>query len=420
MRDLVLLIIIGGGSLYALRQPWVGAIVWTWVSLMSPHVQWGYAAAGWPVATGVALTTMTGLFFTKDKQSPFVGGVPVGMLLAFVAWVSITLPPSFYPDDSYPLWVRSMKIYLMLFVTLALITDRRKLDWFIWINVISIGFYGLKGGVFTILSGGSFMVWGPGGFIEGNNEIALAVIAVIPLMRYLQLQMTHKRARQAMGLVMGLSVVMALGTYSRGALVGLIAMGTYFWVKSDKKVQWGLAIAVVGAAALSVMPDQWWARMDTINTYQTDSSAMGRINAWWMAFNLAKDNFFGGGFSVWTAQLFERYAPNPADVHAAHSIYFQVLGEHGFIGLALFLLIGISTWVAAAMLIRAARFDPANKWAADLGAMVQVSMIGYGAAGAFLSLAYFDLPYNVMAMVVLARYFLQKRATTGQIQPAMR
>ena len=130
---------------------------------------------------------------------------------------------------------------------------------------------------------------------------------------------------------------------------------------------------------------------------------MGRINAWQMAFNIAKDRFFGGGFMIWTGSIFQIYAPNPADVHAAHSIYFQVLGEHGFIGLFLFMGIGATTWWSARDLIRISRDQPRFKWAADLGAMAQVSMIAFATAGAFLSLAYFDLPYNVMIMVVVAQ-----------------
>jgi probable O-glycosylation ligase (exosortase A-associated) len=127
-----------------------------------------------------------------------------------------------------------------------------------------------------------------------------------------------------------------------------------------------------------------------------------------MAFNLAKDHVFGGGFMVWTAPLFQQYAPVPDDVHAAHSIYFQIMGEHGFIGLALFMAVGVSTWWTSRSLIRTARQHPRFRWAGDLGAMVQVSMIGYGITGAFLSLAYFDLPYNVKVMAALAQHFVRR------------
>jgi hypothetical protein len=43
-----------------------------------------------------------------------------------------------------------------------------------------------------------------------------------------------------------------------------------------------------------------------------------------------------------------------------------------------------------------------KKWASDLAAMIQVSLIGYAVGGAFLGLAYFDLPYHLMIIVLLA------------------
>ncbi len=402
MRDLLILVLLVVPTLWALRRPWIGVITWTVVSLMSPHTQFGYSAAGWPVATGVAVCTLLGILVTKDKQNPMLGAA-AWWLLVFVAWITITLPFSIYFDDSYPLWERSMKIYLMVFVTIALLTDYHKLMVFIWANVISIAFYGVKGGIFTILSGGAHRVWGPGGFIEGNNEVALAVITVVPLMRFLLYRLEKPSARLAMIAAIGLCLMMTLGTQSRGALVGIGAMVTYLWFRGENKLQWGVLIVVVSIVGLSLMPDAWWERMSTIKTYEADASAMGRINAWWMAFNLAKDRIFGGGFMVWTGTLFQLYAPVPEDPHAAHSIYFQVMGEHGFIGFGIFVAIGAATWFVSRDLRKIARHHPELRWAGELGAMVQVSMIGYAITGAFLSLAYYDLPYNVMAIALVAR-----------------
>ena len=134
---------------------------------------------------------------------------------------------------------------------------------------------------------------------------------------------------------------------------------------------------------------------------------MGRINAWWMTWNLAKANFAGGGFDIYNASVFQRYAPNPTDIHAAHSIYFQVLGEHGFVGLIFFVLIWILVWRSAEVLRKNGRADPATQWTADLGAMSQVALIGYLVGGMFLSLAYFDLPYNILVLVVASRRWLE-------------
>ena len=402
MRDAVILALLVVFSLWSLKSPWIGVMAWTLVSLMSPHAQFGYAAAVWPVATGIAVCTLIGLLLTKERANP-LAFAPPKFLLAFVVWICITLPFSLIFEPSLVLWERSMKIFLMVFVTLALINTRHKLEVFIWVNVAAIGYYGIKGGVFTILTGGSHRVWGPGGFIEGNNEVALAVLCIVPLIRYLQTQLTQRWAVHLATVCMLLSVAMALGTQSRGALVGLACMGAFFWLKGDRKVFGGVVIALIVLVGLPLMPDAWWERMSTIKSYEADDSALGRINAWGMAFNLAKDRLFGGGFMIWTGSVFQIYGPETHRVHAAHSIYFQVLGEHGFIGLFLFLCIGVATWWSARDLIRISRQHPRFKWAADLGAMVQVSMIAYGSAGAFLSLAYYDLPYNVMVMVVVAR-----------------
>jgi probable O-glycosylation ligase (exosortase A-associated) len=406
MRDALIIAIIGLGTLWSLRQPWLGAVMFAWVSLMSPHVQFGYRTADMPVATGVAVCTMIGLLLTRERQNPFVGPAALA-ILAFTLWICVTLPFSLFFDESLPLWERSMKIFLMTFVTLAVLTDRRKLDWFIWTIVISIGYYSVKGGVFTLLTGGNYRVWGSGGFISGNNELALAVAVTIPLMRFVQMQLTHRRARQAVGVCMALSAITMLGTYSRGALLAVGAMSVYIWAKGERKFFWGIILIVGALLILSFMPDDWWDRMDTIRTYDQDESALGRINAWWMAWNLAKDRIFGGGFMIYFDSVFARYSPVPDRVHAAHSIYFQVMGEHGFIGLFLFLSIGVFTWMTTRKLVRAGRADPTLKWAADLGDMVQAAMVGYAVAGSFLSLAYFDLPYDLTIIAVVAWRIVQ-------------
>ena len=130
-------------------------------------------------------------------------------------------------------------------------------------------------------------------------------------------------------------------------------------------------------------------------------SAMGRINAWWTAWNVAKHNILGGGFKMFSRETFLIYAPNPNIVFDAHSIYFQVMGEHGFIGLILFVLIALLTWLRCGEIIRMCRGDLDRRWAADLAGMLQVSIIGFAVSGAFLSLAYFDYYYHLIAITLI-------------------
>lgn len=411
MRDMLILVLLVVGTLYALRRPWIGAMIWTNVSLMSPHAQFGNEAAEWPVATGVAVTTMIGMLIHRHETQNPLRGAPAVAILLFAIWVTITLPFSMYWTDSFDLWLRSMKIFLMLFVTLALLNDRRRIDIFIVVMTFSMAFYGVKGGIFTLATAGQYRVWGPGGFVAGNNELALALVMTIPMMRYLQMQATNKWVVRGLGFCMAMTAVTVLGTYSRGALLGLGAMAVFLWLKAPKKLGFGIAVVVVGALALGLMPEQWWDRMHTIKTYGADESALGRINAWWTAFHIANDRIFGGGFMIYMPQVFAIYAPDPFDVHAAHSIYFQVMGEHGWIGLIIFMSIGILTWRDAGRLIALTKGRPDLLWAGQLAAMTQVSMVGYAVSGAFLSLAYYDFPYNQAAAIVAAYAIVRKQLT---------
>ena len=134
---------------------------------------------------------------------------------------------------------------------------------------------------------------------------------------------------------------------------------------------------------------------------------MGRINAWTVAVNVANDRITGGGFSLWKASVFEVYAPNPDDVHDAHSIYFEVLGELGYLGLLLFLLILYNIWFGAKRNIKCANKQGSEwLWVAQLNSMLQVSLIAYMSGGAFLGLAYWDLPYHILALVICCNKYL--------------
>ena len=406
MRDLIIAPIIVALCLIALRRPWIGVLGWTWISLMNPHaLSWHLSSL--PVAAAMAGTTLLGALFTRDPRS-FRISAEMWVLIAFMCWMTITLTLAFDFDDSFTMWKRVMKIDFMVLVTIVLLHTRRQLVAFIWVVAASVGFYGIKGGLFTLATAGSYRVWGPTGtYIEGNNELALALVIVTPLLRFLQLQTRSKWIRYGLTAAMLLCVAAALGSHSRGALLAIGAMAMALWWFGGRQIGILLSIIAAAAAAYFFMPEEWFSRMHTISEYQDDGSAMGRINAWTMTWNLARDRFFGGGFEIYNATLYALYAPNPDSVLVAHSIYFQVLGEHGFVGLALFLALWILVWWQAGKLRKSGRARPETRWVAELGAMCQVSLIGYAVGGAFLSLAYFDLPYNLLIMVVLARRWVQ-------------
>ena len=400
MRDTLITLIIFGSLPFILKRPYIGILMWVWVSVMNPHrLSWGFAY-DMPFAAMIAGVTLIGLLLTKDPKK--LPATPIVItLFVFTGWMCITTIFSMWPDESVVMLNRVWKIMLMTVVTIMLIKTKRQIHLLIWALVLSLGYFGTKGGVFTVLTGAQHIVWGPpGSYIEGNNEVALAFITIIPIMYYLYLTAEKKWVRMGMGAAMLLCAFAALGSYSRGALVGILAMLFFLWLKSPKKALMGGILVLMVPIAIMFMPDKWSTRMETIETYQQDESAQGRINAWYMAFNLANDRPLGGGFEIYNRIAFGLYAPVPTDVHAAHSIYFQALGEHGWIGFGIYMLLAYLTWRKAAWIVKTTENWDELKWAASLARMIQVSMVGFAVGGAFLSLLYYDVPYYLMAAVV--------------------
>jgi probable O-glycosylation ligase (exosortase A-associated) len=414
MRDIALTVVVLASLPFILWRPYIGILMWTWIGIMNPHrLCWGFAYDA-PFALVVGLVTLVSVLMSREpKKIPWTWETI--LLAALVAWMTLTTFFAFYPQLAWPHLEKVAKIQLMIFVTIMVMHSKQRINLLVWVMALSLAFYGVKGGIFTITHGGTEHVRGPeGSFIGGDNEMGLALVMAIPLLRYLQLQSKSILVRQGITAAIVLTALAAVGSQSRGALLGIISMGTFFWLKSRNKLFTSLLGVVAAALILTIMPQQWFDRMSTIRSYEQDASAMGRINAWQTAFNVAKDRPFGGGFDSFRPPTFAIYAPDPEEVHDSHSIYFGMLGDHGFVGLALFLMLGVATWRAASGVIKRARGDPENRWAANLCAMVQVSIIGYASAGAFLGLAYFDLYYDLIAVVVLCKVLVgSQRAVAG-------
>ncbi|HHQ41408.1 MAG TPA: putative O-glycosylation ligase, exosortase A system-associated [Chromatiales bacterium] len=418
MRDLFVLAVVFGSVPVILARPWIGVLVWSWIAYMNPHrLAWGIAR-DFPVAMTVGVTTLVALLLTRDRRPPPLTRETV-VLALFTLWMVVTTLFALEPDAAQVQLEKVLKIQLFTFVTMMLVFTRERIHWLVWAIVLSIGFYGVKGGIFTLTTGGAHRVLGPyGTFIGGNNEIGLAMIMVLPLMRYLQLQAKRVWERNLWWAAMGLTGIAILGTHSRGALVGVLAMLAMLAWRTRRKLLFVLVLAALAPAAWDFMPEKWHARMETIDDYQEDGSAQGRLNAWRFAFNLALDRpLTGGGFETFRPRWFALYAPNPYKVHDAHSIYFEVLGEHGFVGLALFLLLGTFTWLKAGRIRRLTRRREELLWAHDLASMLQVSLVGYAVAGAFLGLAYFDLYYALVALTVMLGVIVRDQAHAPQDAP---
>ena len=414
LRDIAVTALVLFSLPLILRKPFFGILVWTWLSLMNPHkLCWGFAW-GWPFAQIVALTLFASLLISKDENKKIPWSAISITLAVFWGWLLLSTFFAFYPDLAWKQWDKVWKIMLMTFVTMTLLTTKTRIHAIAWVMMLSIGFYGVKGGIFTLTHGGSERVLGPfGTFIGGNNEIGLAMIMVVPLIRYIQLTAQNFWLKVAMGVCMGLTFVSILGTQSRGAFVGLSFMALYLFMKSRKKLLLSVFMVLTLSTAYTFMPASWHERMATIKTYQEDKSAMGRIEAWKTSIYVALDHpLVGGGFeALRDGRTYMLYLPGykRGDKTAdAHSIYFEVLVEHGFVGLFLFLALGYFGLQTCRSIVRQTREIPELFWMRDLASMLHVSMIGYAASGAFLGLALFDFYYTILGVVTGLYYLLKK------------
>ena len=420
MRDIAIAVLVFGLLPFVFKHPVIGAYLWAWLSMMNPHkLAFGFAN-DLPFAYIVAVTTILAFVFTDKRRAPPLNGILIVYALLLL-WMSVTCLYA-VADRGVVLdrWIHVMKTHVMLVVTLCLIREPRQLQILVWLVTFSVAFFGIKGGVWTLLTGGGGRVWGPpGGVIQGNNELAVALVMLMPFLYYLHHTVSRRWLRYALVACMAAVTFSVLGSQSRGALIALAAMVLVLGLKGKHPVRTTVVLVAFTAVAINFMPDTWTERMDTIANYEQDTSALSRIWTWKTYWAAAVDRpLVGVGFSADNAAVFARYAPIAPEydvfdgrVFVAHSIYFQMLGEHGFVGLGLYLLLGWLTWRTAGRIARQTRDDAEfGKWMPLLMYMCQVSLVGLGAGGAFLSLAYFDVPYYIVGYVVLCDAMVRERA----------
>ncbi|MCO6439792.1 MAG: putative O-glycosylation ligase, exosortase A system-associated [Nitrococcus mobilis] len=421
LRDVLIIAIIGVLAVIALRRAWIGVLGWSWLGYMNPH-KLTWAAQQYPLAQGIAAATIMGLLFTQDRRPPPLTFETV-LLLLLGFWFTLTTVFAWYPQVAWVQWNAVFKIFLFTFVTMMLIFGRFRIHLLFVVIALSIGFYGVKGGLFSILTGGSFRVWGPGNsFIGDNNGIGLALNMTLPLALLVAREESRRSVRIALYAVFWLSVPAVIFTYSRGAFLGLvIVMGALFWRYRARMFLLAVVAALVLVLAKDYLPERWVQRQESTLDYQEDTSAMQRIQAWGVAWNIAKDRpLLGAGFNFEFADNSVRWLSYANflgswenQTRAAHSIYFQILGQHGIAGFILFMMLLLGTFWR---LHRLGRMEYAEDmaWIGRYAKAMEISLLPYMVSGAFLSFAYFDLYYAYVGIsAILHREWREAQAAAA-------
>lgn len=375
------------------RTPIVGILVWIWLTLLNPQREVYGFLSGFGLNFYVAGLTILAWAASKERKIAPLNPATV-MLILFGAWTCVTTYFALDPDFSVTRLDRTLKtIVLAIFITM-LVTTKARIQAMVWMVVVSLGYYAVKGGGFVLLTGGGSRVFGPDdSMISDNNALGLALVMLLPLVNYLRVTSQRSYVRLGLLATLGFNFIAIIGTYSRGALLALGAA----LVVTALRTRSGVVMLAVGAVLVGTlvnfMPAQWIERMSTIQSYEQDASFEGRTAAWRTSMNIAMERPFGGGFSSVNLDKVAQAFQSPGSLKAgkaAHSIYFEVLGDHGFVGLALYLAMLLAVGVNTVMVLNATRGRPDLDWASQLARALQVSYVAFLIGGAALSMAYYD------------------------------
>ena len=319
-------------------------------------------------------------------------------------------------EAAFEKWVEFTKTVLLITFILLYMNKKHWIIALIAVFTISIGYTGFKGGLYTLLHGGSARIWGPPGTGWGdNNHVSIAMLMAMPLVFAARHLFTHKLLRFS-AISGGITFFFTLlGTQSRGGLVGLLGLlSLTIWRSKQKVLMILIAVTSLGVA-FTFMPDAWKERMQTIQNYEQDASASNRIIQWQYAVQIANERpLFANGFQARYHQpYYQKYLLGVDKNRSVHSVYFQVLEEQGYIGLIMFLSLMVAMIISSHSVAKKVSQYDDLKWLSALLHSCQFSVMGFAANGLTINVAYLDLYYFLLTFIVIlisiSKLELQKR-----------
>ncbi|MBK8178938.1 MAG: putative O-glycosylation ligase, exosortase A system-associated [Planctomycetes bacterium] len=403
MRDVIFSIILLGLLPVSYRRPFIGLLVFSWLAYMRPQdLCWGFARQQrWSFL--IAFVTMVGyaqlrpdLWFRRNTRCY--------LMMFLVVWVTLgVIAANTWSPGQVDRWVELAKIIGVALFTTAVVRTAAQLRVMVWVIALSLGFYGVKSGLTGVLTGMSAQVLvGPGGMLADNNDFALAMVMALPMLLLIGLSEANKALRRGILFMVPMTLITVIMTQSRGGFLACAAaIGVLVW-RSKNRVA-GIVIgvlAVLGAAVLA--PSSYIERIQSIQDYEQDGSAMGRLAAWQTAINMAKDNpVLGVGLTLFIRNYRQYKSGDRAEgVRVAHNSYLQIWAECGTPALATYLTMMLLTLVSLWRIRRKARQRYFTTWISNYATMFEATWVAFIVGSTFLNRAHFDLAYHWIALVV--------------------
>lgn len=430
MRDILVLITMLIFVPLAVRHTFAAYLLWGWAGLISiNYYLYGFMIPV-PYVQVFALITLGSWFWIKDpEKAPFQSNRTTTWFVIFV--VHGFLCALF----AYPGLVRNWELFgnvikTVLFCVLMplLATSRFRIHAIVLMIALATAFHGVLDGLKFIVSGGAHNVRGMAKFGD-NNQFALVVVMILPVLYYLYQYSAHRIVRWGFAASLLLAVLTVVATSSRGGLLGMVAVAIWVIWQSRRKALGLTIVLLCSLMVVELAPESWSERMNTMQAADQDASFMGRVTAWKVNSAIALANpVFGGGFRVVENHpVWDQFKYSPGLLGfvdtpmlarsgvASHSIWFEVMGDLGFVGFFIFIVLLINAFVTRREIkALAAREGDTCRWAMDLADMLCASLFAYVVSGSLLSAAYFETPYMLMMLLEVIKIHLKN---VGQPKP---
>ncbi len=406
MRDLLVIGIVLLSLPLAFRRPFMGMLLFSWLAYMRPQdLCWGFAR-GMRFSFIVGITMVVGWFVNEAHTRPFFRPDLRAFLMILLALLmSISLALSAVVDENVTrYYLEFIKIIVVALFTIGQVDSKQRLRMLLWTIALSLGFYGFKGGLFGLLSGGAVILRGPGGMLEDNNDFALALVMNIPLLFYLGRSEKRKEIRTFCDITIMLSMITILLTHSRGGFLAMVGALLVIAWRSGRLTQAIFALLVLTLCFFAFAPQHVIDRIMSIGIEGADSSVQARFNSWTIALRMVADNpWFGVGLRNFQENFFtygeDLIDPRARFAHVAHNSYLQIWAEGGTIAFLVYLSLLSSVFVSCWRIRRAVQQRSDMAWAFDYARMMEATTVGFMIGAMFLNRGHFDLIYHWLGLV---------------------
>lgn len=404
----------------AFIRPFNAYLLWGWTGMMVPTSYFYGFMADARLNFVFALLTILMIFLGRVRLQHYQSNRVTWLYLLFLVHCTASFLLG-YTNNPLNAQYYELLVKLMVFVLLMPLFVRERVHFHAMFLIIALGLglHGVLNGLKTLASAGGHNMLGPYGTMIGDrNHLSTALVLALPVLYYLFLYSERRWVRFAFLGGLAAVVIAVLGSGSRGGFLAISVLAVWLVLTSRRKAL-ALFLALAGAVAfVSFAPERWTERLSTIQEARDDESFQGRMIAWRVSSAVALSNpVFGGGFhAVQAASVWEQFKASPGLLgflnlpvpefapKAAHSIYFEVLGDLGFVGLGIFLfIIAHAVWSRWRIVGMIGKVHGQLVWARDMADMLMLSILAYAVGGAAVSLGYFEVVYMIIMMLELLR-----------------